>query len=272
MKSVTINGFSDYELYEDGRVWSRIQCKFLRPYRGRVQLRKNNTSYWFTVNKLMKEHNLLWLAPDIDGLKHTTFLFDSAYQVYSNGSIWSRKHKKFLSHVNRNGHNSLLIAGKYYNIDELVYSHFVGPVKKGYHIKHKDGDLSNDKLSNLELIKNEPESIEVENNNTKKGIKNMNVQAKTTTDQIEQAMQEFRKEQIKKLNEFEANLYKKKLIELFRENESEEVIAEIVKVANTYFAKLHCCNFDDDSVQKITNKIWYYGLREYFDSEIYGEI
>ena len=79
MKSVTINGFSDYELYEDGRVWSRIQCKFLRPYRGRVQLRKNNTSYWFTVNKLMKEHNLLWLAPDIDGLKHTTFLFDSAY-------------------------------------------------------------------------------------------------------------------------------------------------------------------------------------------------
>ena len=79
MKKVTVNGFSDYELYEDGRIWSNIQKKFLKPYRGTVVLRKNNKSYCVAIFKLMKKNRLLLKAPDIEGVNHTVCNFDQDY-------------------------------------------------------------------------------------------------------------------------------------------------------------------------------------------------
>jgi hypothetical protein len=43
---------------------------------------------------------------------------------------------------------------QYRNIlrSRLLYSHFVAPIPKGYHIHHIDGDQTNDRLENLQCL------------------------------------------------------------------------------------------------------------------------
>ena len=72
---------------------------------------------------------------------------------------------------------------KRYRADELVYTHFVGPILKGSLLKHNDGDNDNNNVTNLTLIWRNGQIVEVENKQKiDKGNENMNTQVKSTTE------------------------------------------------------------------------------------------
>jgi hypothetical protein len=47
------------------------------------------------------------------------------------------------------------LGGEWKYVDELVMSSFKGPCPKDHEIKHLDGDIGNDNLSNLAYVKKE---------------------------------------------------------------------------------------------------------------------
>ena len=84
--------------------------------------------------------------------------FEGTYMVSSYGNIysWSSGKKQLIkpSFNRANGHYSIILgtSGKRFYMSRLIYSTFKGiKLTPQDWIRHKDGDLSNNALSNLEL-------------------------------------------------------------------------------------------------------------------------
>lgn len=81
----------------------------------------------------------------------------SGYVVSNDGQVFSKKRKKLLTITeSRNGYKCVTLTqdNKNYrlSIHRLVYETFVGVIPDGYEVNHKDENISNNKLDNLELL------------------------------------------------------------------------------------------------------------------------
>ena len=80
--------------------------------------------------------------------------FDN-YIAYSNGQIYSLSRNKFLKAFPNKNNKYLQVTlqkdGKHklLYVHRLIYESFTGPIENGKFITHKDGDLSNNDISNL---------------------------------------------------------------------------------------------------------------------------
>ena len=95
------------------------------------------------------------LLSDIEGFEECT-----NYIIYENGSIYSKRKKDFLQlctdskgykYIDLKHTNSILRCPK---VHRLIMLAFVGP-QNGMQINHKDGNKSNNQLSNLEYVTQE---------------------------------------------------------------------------------------------------------------------
>jgi DNA-binding transcriptional regulator YiaG len=83
------------------------------------------------------------------------------YEIDSDGNVYSYIKKgskgKELTDTpiilrgsdSRRGYKKIWIYGKWYYVHRLMAETFIGPIPKGMHVCHKDGNSFNNKLSNL---------------------------------------------------------------------------------------------------------------------------
>jgi hypothetical protein len=88
---------------------------------------------------------------------------DNFYDIRSDGTIWARKPKsgpmargkiyplRQVDH-NREGYRLVRYKDKYLKCHRIVYCKFVGELEYDLDINHKDGNKSNNNISNLELV------------------------------------------------------------------------------------------------------------------------
>lgn len=79
----------------------------------------------------------------------------SNYYMYacSNGYVYnSQRKRKNYGNENAWGYMTYQLNRKTTTMNNFLYSVFVGPVKKGYEIHHKDHDKTNNNLKNLAMI------------------------------------------------------------------------------------------------------------------------
>ena len=85
-----------------------------------------------------------------------TIPFMTEFAVSPFGDVVSLKHKNnpFNRTTNRspNGKIRCFLKDKYYNIDYLVASTWVENPNHHTHVKHLDGDVSNNDVSNLQWV------------------------------------------------------------------------------------------------------------------------
>lgn len=68
--------------------------------------------------------------------------FDSADKEVNRGEAW----------VDASGYITISFYGKQLRVHQLVYALTYGPIPKGYHIHHKDGDKRNNHWDNLQCV------------------------------------------------------------------------------------------------------------------------
>lgn len=79
------------------------------------------------------------------------------YQVSRRGEVWSLKRNRFLALVK--GARGYMTVNLYHEgrvrgflVHRLVAAAFLGPIPPNYQVNHKDGDKTNNELSNLEVV------------------------------------------------------------------------------------------------------------------------
>ena len=86
--------------------------------------------------------------------------YDKNYYVSEYGDVYSLYSKKFLKHqIDCDGYHRVDIHSKHIKIHKLVYLTWIGNVKKGEQINHKDDDKNNNHYSNL-YIGSQKENIQ----------------------------------------------------------------------------------------------------------------
>lgn len=150
-----IPGFPEYEINIRGDVYSKKRDRILFPTPGtngipRISLFKNGQIYHRGVHKLISqsfppEHGKEW--SDIDGF--------SDYEVSKNGEVYSRLSGKVMTpKSNGKGYLSVELCknGKKFTkgIHRLVAKAFIPNPENKPEVNHRDGDKSNNQLSNLE--------------------------------------------------------------------------------------------------------------------------
>jgi len=74
-----------------------------------------------------------------------------SYIVYSSGLIWSCAWNKYLSaHQDKDGYSIVWMGGKKRKVHRVVCRAFHGTPPEGYVARHKNGDTSNNRASNLQ--------------------------------------------------------------------------------------------------------------------------
>ena len=162
----TIKGFSDYEMYEDGRIWSKKWNRFMRP-----TLIKHNDKKYYIIHLIddegkkkmcyihkMKRELFGVKVPELDGLKHKVIEGYENYSIYSNGIVYSHKRNIFLKYVIVNDKKYVVLVKDKQthslSVAKLVARAFI----KGYNddgfIIFKDRDYFNCDVSNLEFRSN----------------------------------------------------------------------------------------------------------------------
>lgn len=80
---------------------------------------------------------------------------DTGYEVSDQGRVRNKyRHGQALTAVIRGGHSVVRLRVRgvtvAYQVARLVYEAFIGPIPKKYRIAHRDGDLLNNCIDNLE--------------------------------------------------------------------------------------------------------------------------
>jgi len=84
---------------------------------------------------------------------------EKLYKIYNNGTVYSVKSKKFINPCYKKKSNYLIIGLVINNkntknvLHTLIYKTFNTDYNKKNYVKHKDGDVYNNDLTNLQLIK-----------------------------------------------------------------------------------------------------------------------
>lgn len=79
------------------------------------------------------------------------------YLLLEDGSIINNRTGRELKHQkNQKGYSQIQLSNKSivknFRIHQLVYTHYIGNIKKGFEINHIDGNKNNNHYSNLELV------------------------------------------------------------------------------------------------------------------------
>lgn len=75
----------------------------------------------------------------------------SGYSVDNTGVVYG-VYGKPLTQYDNNGYKYVRLSGSTHTVHSLVAKAFLGERPDGYHIHHKDGDPSNNRLDNLEYL------------------------------------------------------------------------------------------------------------------------
>lgn len=84
--------------------------------------------------------------------------FEGRYQISNHGEVYSCSKNRVMTRGKRHlPHHATLGRGKglgvqFYQIKDLVYSHFVGPIPEGMKVEYKDGNVLNKRVDNLILV------------------------------------------------------------------------------------------------------------------------
>lgn len=157
MKSVILNEFPKYQIFEDRRIRNIKTGRFLI-VKGSVYLQNETGSHVCSVRKLMQQAGFN-KAPEINDHQHITIKDYPNYQLYDDGRVWDSflgRWKKFGK--GEHGHLQVHLTNDQgsddFLIHRLVYQHFVGPIPVGreWIIHHKDQHPENNLYSNLKLM------------------------------------------------------------------------------------------------------------------------
>lgn len=72
------------------------------------------------------------------------------YGITEHGTVWSEKRQKLLKQALVNGYPAVSLKQKKYYVHLLMLQTYVGPCPPGQLGRHKDGDITNNVLENLE--------------------------------------------------------------------------------------------------------------------------
>ena len=163
MKHVPLTGINKlYELYEDGRIFSRLTGKWIieqfyckeRNKLGYTLMREDGTYSAYSKECLVRKY-ILGL-PEFDGIKHVPYIHNEDYEVYDNGQIYSKLFYKFLTpHYTKTNWKFVCILDKEGNRKTLynakaVWESFNSPLN-GNKLDFISGDRKDCSLSNLKL-------------------------------------------------------------------------------------------------------------------------
>lgn len=159
MEGFEIKDCPNYILTDEGKVWNKKYNRYVKEHKGNVQIsNKDKITINISIRQLLIEHDLI-KVPQIEGVKHVPVYGHKAYQIYSNGIAFSKKHMKFLKFSkNSFGHLSIELDGERYFIHRLVFSHFKHFIPEGFDIHHADFNKANNDISNLVCLSHKAHS------------------------------------------------------------------------------------------------------------------
>lgn len=160
----TLQGYSNYIIYDDGRIFNMKWQRFLKPttiHEGKYKFIRlvsdQGKGKYFYVHFLIKK---LFgnVCPEIEGLEHKPIKgYEGLYECYSDGSIFSCRREMFLKTVINNGNNYIYLSNdsgkKFYKVASLVLATFSNSYNRKDQIIFKDNDKTNCSLNNLTVIR-----------------------------------------------------------------------------------------------------------------------
>lgn len=83
-----------------------------------------------------------------------TMIIKRELKVTEDGKVWRKVRNKWIPKVAVDGKIVIVRNGRHYecNVDELVYQIFRGQLRKGEKVYHKNGNLTDNRLVNLDKI------------------------------------------------------------------------------------------------------------------------
>ena len=167
---VQIEEYPNYQLFENGKIWSWKQLCWAKP----VMINEKD-EYYNLINQSQNKHVTFRLATlmfeyfhkiinsDQNELRHETIKEFPDYEIYQNGKIWSKRFSKFIKPRIQGGHQIVWLSkkdnpkakkAKHYGrfVHDLLYEHFINPIPAGYVIHHLDFCKTNNDLNNLILM------------------------------------------------------------------------------------------------------------------------
>lgn len=181
IKTAILQGYSNYIIYEDGRIYSKRWNRFLRTtplfngaYRSIRMFSDDGILKVFYIHDLLKRCFGV-KVPEIVGEQHRPIKgYEGLYEIYTNGEIYSYIRCHFLkpTYYGYNKYISLKTGKqkKTFKIAKLVLDNFSKDCnwknKKEYKIIFKDNNKSNCNINNLIVVrKKEHESLHKVKNN-----------------------------------------------------------------------------------------------------------
>lgn len=157
MRSVILNNFPNYQIFEDRRIKNIKTGRFL-VVKGSIYLQNETGTHNCSVRSLMQKAGFCD-PPQIEGLEHVEVNSYPNYHLYNNGQVWDCRRgvwKKFGK--GKQGHLQVHLTNEQgsddFLVHRLVYQHFVGliPAGKEWNIHHLDQCPEHNIPSNLILV------------------------------------------------------------------------------------------------------------------------
>lgn len=70
----------------------------------------------------------------------------------SDGRVYSKKCKKYLTGKTSDGYYHMSIDGKTQLVSRVIYELFVGPISEGFDIDHVNSDRADNRIENLQML------------------------------------------------------------------------------------------------------------------------
>ena len=147
-----IKDFESYEIFPDGRIWSKQYYKFIN-----IIKRKNATTSYVTLDNVKLSFEKLFGKhyPHKGGIIIEGF---NSYEIFEDGRVWSKKCYRFVSQqTNTNGYVTCRIIrndniSKTKSIHRLVAKAFIPNPNNLEFVDHKDRNKKNNNLNNLRWV------------------------------------------------------------------------------------------------------------------------
>lgn len=168
MKHVPLTDINpNYQLYEDGSLFSRLSGKFVHSYISKgvqyyifpsLKVKAKTSSYG--KNRLIKKYIIGKYTPEIEGVEHKPMLgYEGIYQIYSNGQVWSYNMLKWMTACStKRGYLLYCLMdaeGKIRTeyVHRLLAENFILNRPIGdYEVHHRDHNQKNNSLDNLKIL------------------------------------------------------------------------------------------------------------------------
>lgn len=164
MKHVPLTDINElYQLYEDGRIFSRIFGKWLTPciingdqaYGLLIHGKHHST---FSKSSLLRKY--FGGIPEFEYIQHKPLKgYEEDYEIYSDGRVFSKREFRFLVPKKTKSNWKFVcvldkrVRRKTLYCARAVWESFVGPIGFQYKLRFLDQDRQNCSLENLDLVK-----------------------------------------------------------------------------------------------------------------------